>query len=140
MAYATSADITAIYGEDALLVVADRAGDGVVDAAAVERALAAATALIDANVGVVYTTPLSSVPDLVRDLCVDIALYKLATEGNGLTDEKRTRYEDALSLLKRIADGKANLDLPTPDKPKSAGAVIVSSQPRRFGRDRLRGL
>ena len=77
-------------------------------------------------------------PDLVRDLCIDIALYKLAEVGQGLNEEKRTRYEDALSLLKRIADGKANLDLPIPAKPKSAGAVIVSSQPRRFGRDRLR--
>lgn len=138
MAYAIQADITAIYGEDALLVVADRAGDGVVDAAAVERALAAATALIDTHVGVVYDTPLTFVPDLVRDLCVDIALYKLATEGNGLTEEKRTRYEDALALLKRVADGKASLGLPATEKPKSAGAVIVSGPRRQFGRDRMR--
>lgn len=140
MAYATQADIMAVYGEDALVIVADRAGDGEIDAAAVNQALAAATSLIDAHVGVRYMTPLATVPDLVRDLCIDITLYKLATEGNGLTEEKRTRYEDALSLLKRIADGKANLDLPLPEaRPKSAGAVIVSSQPRQFGRDRMRG-
>lgn len=139
MAYATSADITAAYGEDTLLMVADRAGNGEIDTAAVAQALSAASALIDVHVGAAYVTPLTVVPDLVRDLCVDIAVYKLAGEGRGLNEEKRTRYEDALSLLRRIADGKVSLDLPTTEKPKSAGAVIMLGQPRQFGRDRMRG-
>lgn len=139
MAYAASADIMAAYGEDTLLMVADRAGNGEIDIAAVAQALGAASALIDVHVGAVYVTPLTVIPDLVRDLCVDIAVYKLAGEGRGLNEEKRTRYEDALRLLQRLADGKVTLDLPTTEKPKSAGAVIVSGPRRQFGRDRMRG-
>ncbi len=139
MAYATQADITDSYGGDLLLVVADWDNDGVIDAAPVARALAAATALIESFLAVRYPTPLTTVPELVRDMCVDIALYKLAGTGVGPTDEMRLRYEDALSLLKRIADAKANLDVLQPAEPAGAGDVLLVAEERVFTRDSLRG-
>lgn len=137
MAYAVQTDIVDAYGLDLLSAVADR--DGEIDTVAVERALVSATAIIDAHVGTRYPTPLSVVPDLVRDLCVDIAVYKIATIGNGLNEEKRTRYEDALALLKRISAGQANLDIPSPAAIVPTGSVLLDEAPRVFTRDTLRG-
>lgn len=145
MAYATQDDIVTLHGEDAVLLVAADAETGGIDAAAVNAALENATSLIDTHVGVRYSTPLASVPVLVRDLCIDIALYKLSKVGAGLNEEGRIRYDDAISLLKRIADGKAKLDLPSEhsavtDIPlRAGGAALIGGSRRLFTRDRLRG-
>lgn len=141
MAYATLADITTLQGEDALLLVATDPETGTVAIAAVERALVSATSLIDTHVGVRYRVPLVVVPELMRDICIDIALYKLSGVGTGLNDEARTRYEDALALLKRIAEGKANLDLPptATEAPVRAGRAAIVAGRRMFTRDKLRG-
>ncbi|MGE4526824.1 MAG: gp436 family protein [Rhodospirillaceae bacterium] len=141
MPYATQADIVDAYGIDLLSVVADRNDDGEIDTTAVERALTAATSIIDAHVLARFPSPWPEVPGLVRDLCIDIALYKMSGEGRGLTDERRTRYEDALAFLKRVADGKADLGLPgSAAAPVRAGAVVASGERRRFSRTSLRGL
>lgn len=144
MAYATQADIITLHGEDTLLLVAADAGTGGIAIATVERALASATSLIDTHVGVRYPVPLAVVPETVREMCIDIALYKLSGVGTGLHDEARTRYEDALALLKRIAEGKANLDLPAAggavgEAPVRTGAATIVGGRRIFSRDRLRG-
>lgn len=144
MAYATLADIIMLHGEDTLLLMAVDAETGGIAAATVERALASAASMIDTHVGVRYPVPLTVVPELVREICIDIALYKLSGVGTGLHDEARVRYEDALALLKRIAEGKANLDLPpasgaiTEASVRAGGAAIVTGR-RTFTRDRLRG-
>lgn len=140
MPYATLQDLIDRYGEGAAFA-ADFDADGTADAAAVDRALEAASALVDTHLAVRWPTPLATVPDLVRDLTVDIAIYKLASPARGLSDETRTRYEDAMALLKRLADGKATLDLPTPPAPsRSRPRLVVAGPDRLFSRDRLKGL
>jgi phage gp36-like protein len=140
MTYATLQDLITAIGEDELISIADHDRDGTINAEAVERALAAASALIDSHLAVRWPTPLASVPDLIRDLAIDIAIYKLAGPSRGLTDEQRQRYEDALKLLGRLADGKATLDLPPPQPTVSKTPVLMSGSKRLFSRDRLRGL
>ncbi|SBW09162.1 conserved hypothetical protein [uncultured Alphaproteobacteria bacterium] len=141
MPYATQTDIIDAYGIDLLSVVADRDGNGEIDSTAVERGLASASSIIDAHVLARHPAPWPEVPELVRNLCVDIAVYQMSGEGRGLTDERRRRYEDALSLLRRVADGKADLGLPSsPSAPVRAGAVVVSGERRRFTRSSLRGM
>ncbi|HYG91202.1 MAG TPA: DUF1320 domain-containing protein [Azospirillum sp.] len=141
MVYASQSDIIDAYGIDLLTIVADRDGDGEIDAKVVDRALTSASAIIDAHVLGRYPAPWPAVPDLVRDVCVDIAIYKLSAEGNGLTDERRRRYEDALALLKRISSGLADLDIPAatsaPAIPDSG--VMLDEAPRMFGHNALRG-
>lgn len=147
MAYATQADIEAIYSPDALYV-ADRDGDGVADAAAVTRALDAASAEIDSYLGVRHTLPLSETPAVLIQPCVDIALYRLALSRSVLTEEHRTRFEDAIVFLTRVANGKAALNLPAPVDPETGETTefnsprpIVSGGPSRvFGREETRGL
>ena len=146
--YAVISDIRALYGEAALLV-ADRSGEGVPDEAAVATALASASDEIDLHIGVRYELPLASPPNILRQLCIDIALYRLALDAAMLSEEARRRYEDARATLKSIGNGSARLPIATPpDTGGDTGSalpdtspqpIVVSGPPRLFSRDKMRG-
>ena len=57
MPYASQADIVDLYGQNAL-VVADRDGDGVADAAAISRAMDLSSGEMDTYIGRRYSLPL----------------------------------------------------------------------------------
>jgi len=143
-AYATQADIATLYGANAL-VVADHNRDGIVDSAAVTRALTSASDEIDTYLAARYTLPLTEVPGFLKTLAVDIALYRLALSADVLSEEHRKRYEDALGHLKRIAKGEAALVFTatpaTGDIDVSGAQPIVSGGPAKlFTRDLTRDL
>lgn len=148
MPYATSEDITAIYGADLLARVGDHDFDGEVDAAAVAAALQRASDEIDSHIGVRHRLPLDATPPVLVQICVDIAVYRLAQSGAVRTDEDRTRYEDAVAHLARIAKGTATLALPEADPvdptDPTAGQgprpIVTSGPPRIFTRELLRGI
>ena len=146
MIYASQADIIELYGERALYV-ADRDGDGVPDAAAIERALAEASAEIESYLATRYALPLPAGTDLsiLRKLAVDIAVYGLAQSRDVLTEELRRRYEDALAALRRLAKGEQALQLPAdpdadPDDPAAEGprAIVQGGPERLFSREKMR--
>ena len=147
MPYATQSDITLLYGANALYV-ADHDRDGVADEAAVARALTSATGEIDTYLAARYALPLPEVPEFLKQLTVDIALYRLALSADVATTEHRTRYEDALSHLRKIAEGKAALVFtPVPPAegdpiPEASGPqpIVVSGPPRLFSRAEMRDL
>ncbi len=146
MAYALRDDIITLYSEDALYV-ADRDGDGVVDAGAVARALTSASGEIDSYLGVRYSLPLEVAPELLRQFCVDIAIYRLALSCDVLSEEHRRRYEDTIKHLDKIAKGTASLNLPGPVDPDTGEAtqtsprpIVAGGPPREFTREKMRGL
>ena len=150
MAYATRTDIEDLYGA-AALYVADRDGDGVPEDAAIDRALDDASSEIDAYLRVLYDTPVSPVPQLLVQLACDVALYRLAQTGDVRTEEHRTRYDDALRTLARLAKGDMKLPPPPPPPadptdpdapvPLDGPRVIVAAGPERlFSRDQTRDL
>jgi phage gp36-like protein len=147
MPYATLSDVVAIYGQNAL-VVADHDRDGEPDAGAVARAMEAATGEIDTYLAARYQLPLHETPAFLRQLCVDIAVYRLALAADVATTEHRTRYEDALGHLKKIGEGKAALAFTTPipaldpeagpfDRPQP---IVQGGPAKIFTRDQMRGL
>lgn len=107
MAYATRADIEAIYGPAHLetLVPADVDLD-----AAVTRAIAAAQGMIDPYLRKRYNLPLAIVPAAIREAAVDIACWKLAPSADRLSEEIAKRAKVQLDFLKDLAAGKADLD------------------------------
>ncbi len=141
MAYATQQDIIDRYGEDQLLVLADRDGDGEADENVLTRALADAESEIDLKVGTRYDLPLTTVPDVLVQLAVDIAVYRMCNNDALVTEEIRTRYKDARATLSDIAKGHASLG-PVPEKSagQASGPAMVSGSPRVFGRGRNGGL
>lgn len=146
MPYALSADISDLYGQNAL-VVADHDRDGVPDAGPIAVALDYATAEIDSYLAARHTLPLTEVPLVLKQLCVDIAVYRLALSGELMTDEIDKRYERALARLRDLAAGKANLVFTTPPVGETEEGDFTAPQPvvtggpaRVFTRDLMRDL
>lgn len=132
--YATQQDIIDLYSESALLVVADRDDNDVIDSVVVDRALQHATEEIDSYVGQRHSLPLSSVPGVLKRICIDIALYRLSPDSS-YTEEKRQRYEDAIAHLEKLASGKIVLGLPeVPGQEDANDTIEITSEKRLFNR------
>ena len=142
MPYATTEQATERYGADLVLLLTDRDGDGAADTGLFDRAFADADAEIDTYLAAKYQLPLSETPAVLTRLAIDIAVYRLASEADRLTDERRQRYDDAVKLLARIAKGEASLGLASPGAPSRAfsSASSATSRPRRFSRQTMAGL
>jgi phage gp36-like protein len=109
MAYAVQADLVLRFGEDELIGLTDRENTGVIQASVVERNIADADAEIDGYLAGRYSLPLASVPPILNRLSSDIARYHLY--GERVTDTVRKRYEDAVRLLRGLADGSVKLGI-----------------------------
>lgn len=138
MPYAVQQDIIDRYGSDALYVAFDRDNNSVLDTDAVSRSLSDASEEIDTYLIGRYPLPLATTPKILTFICVDIALYK-GSNATAVTEEKRTRYEDAVRLLTKISKGEISLGLEKPEQGGKGGASFVSAE-RRFTRDTLRGM
>ena len=103
MTYATLVAMVAQFGEPEVVQRTDRVDAGVVDTVVLERALVDADAEIDSYLGTRYALPLASTPVLLVRLAADIARYRLYDDG--VPDTVRQRYEDCVSLLKRLSSG-----------------------------------
>ena len=135
MSYASQQDLIDRVGEDELLVAADRDRDGVIDADVVDGALEDATAEIDSYLAQVYALPLPSVPRLLNRLACDIAFHRLSPEADTATEYRRSRYDEAVSLLKKLA--KREITLGMPQTPTSRIKPSIDSAPRRWRGRRL---
>lgn len=134
--YATEQDIIDRYGSDTLLIAFDRDNSGAVDASAVERALNDAQSEIDGYLSGVESLPLANPPALLTRLAVDIALYQ-GSSSTAQTDEKRTRYEDVISYLRRVAAGTIKLVKPETAPTTVSDTAAVSAPAQVFTPDRL---
>jgi phage gp36-like protein len=136
MSYATLQDLIDRFGADELLAIADRDGDGSVDADLVAAALADAAGTIDSYIGRRYTLPLSATPAQLTARACDIARWLLYTD---MPHERVTKAHDAaVAWLKDVAAGRADLDAggaePAGDGP---GRVAIDSGARVFSDDAL---
>jgi phage gp36-like protein len=133
MAYARQADIVELYGQKLLDDVSDRDdGDGVADAATVESALEAASALIDMYVSALYPVPITPTPPAFKQLAVDIAVHHMAQSHALMTENIHARYEDAIKHLARIGKGEAGLGIPTDPETGEPGTGTGAGRPRTY--------
>jgi phage gp36-like protein len=110
MAYATRADIENVYGPELLKIVADLTEDGVPEDQAITQALSEASSEIDSYIGVRYRRlPIDPVPPILTQICRDMGIYRLSLRAGPRTTEMRTRYEDAIRFLEKIAASKITL-------------------------------
>jgi len=77
----------------------------------INACLIKASSEIDRYVGVRYALPLAVVPDDLKRVCCDIAMYWLCPTAVTQTDLKRDRYKDAISFLRDLSTGKATLGI-----------------------------
>ncbi len=140
--YATVQDIIDRYSEDQLVIVFDRDGDGVVDVNGAEenvaeKALADASEEIDGYLAGRYSLPLSTVPKILVFFCVDIAMYKGSVE-TVVSEEKRTRYKDAIAFLMMVAQGKIQLFASDPSAPQGGSGAMFTAGERLLTRDTMK--
>ncbi len=129
MSYATQQQLVDRYSERMLVQLTDRAlpATGEIDPDVIARALADTDATIDGYLKGRYQLPLASVPPLVTDLALQIAIYKLHRK---TPDEKiRKDYDDALRTLRDIANGVVRLDVAGVE-PEASGASGVKTNDR----------
>lgn len=104
---------------------------------AIAEALQDATEEIDSYVAVKYTLPLPSIPSTLQRIACNIARYRLYFQQP--TDEVENRYKAEIDFLKRIADGKAVLNIlnqdneVTEEKPKNSPATMPIGTTYRGG-------
>ena len=139
MSYATSADMILQFRESEMLMIADPGNTGTVDAALVADALQRASNEIDSYL-MRFTLPLAIVPARLKELCCDMARYKLVGADATETDVVRTRYKDAIKALESIRDGKLDIGLSaTGQAPVVSASVQVSAPARVFTDTSLAG-
>ena len=128
MSYAAQADLELRYGAAELLAIADRDGDGIVDAGVVAAAVADAEQLADSYLAPRYATPLLAAPaPLVAAVC-DMARYKLYANAREIPDHVKQAWSDALKFLRDLSEGRAVLAGATSAAPANPqhGAQVVA--------------
>jgi phage gp36-like protein len=140
MPYTSLDRLTGRFGATMLVQLTDRGelSTGVIDADTVAQAIAGADATINASLAVRYRLPMATVPDLVSEIALAIAIYKLHV---GPPDDKIDKeYQQALKDLGDLATGKKLLDVAGVE-PETSGAsgVVTADRPRDFSPENLRG-
>ena len=118
--YASRADLESRFGE------AEIANLEVMQSTpnAIDEALQDAAEEIDSYVAVRYQLPLPSVPSTLKRVACNIARYRLYFQQP--TEEIENRYKAEIDYLKRVADGKAILNILDPQNQVSEEKPVQS--------------
>ena len=117
--YATRQDLEARFGADEIAnLEAMQTVPG-----ALEEALQDASEEIDSYVAVAYTLPLPQIPSTLKRVACNIVRYRLYFQQP--TEEVDKRYEAEVNFLKRIADGKAVLNI------QNEQNEVIEEKPKR---------
>jgi phage gp36-like protein len=109
--YIAQADfVPARMSQQELVELTDDGGTGEVDTTVLDGVIARAGGVIDAH-AIRYTLPLTA-SDQVKNLALDLAEFYLYERRRRVPAAVQAKYDNAMSLLRRVADGKAGLDQP----------------------------
>lgn len=131
MNYCTYEDIQGHIPEARLVEVTDDLApnaSGEVKVAIVEKAIKESSTLIDSYVRKRFPRPFQSVPEVLRMICVDLSIYNLyerVTELN-ITDGMKLRYDNAIKLLIRIANGEQDIGVDSDESVTETGFSVAS--------------
>jgi phage gp36-like protein len=109
--------------------------------ARIDKAIADADAIIDSYCEGRYTVPLSPVPNRIRQIDVDVAIYNLYSRrsGGGVPEIRSERYKEVIRFLEKVAEGKITLGASTPAPANTEHPVDIAGNERIFTRDLLDG-
>jgi phage gp36-like protein len=127
MAYCNQSDLLTMIPLKELAELTADSGD-TPDSQVVDEAIHRADAEIDAYLGMRYTLPLTPLPDQVKGLSIDMALYHLYSRRSVVPTVRRQKYEAAISFLKLVAKGEAVVEDVASDPPPESDQVLVGSE------------
>lgn len=142
MPYCTQADVeNAAGGADKLIQLSDLENTGLLDVAVVQKAIDAASQLVDMYVGRRFFTAVST-PTWLTEIVADEAVYRLRSRRNIVHEEHRLAHEERLTVLRDIGAGRAVPGV-DPQPPKSSDVITqvveVDSSVHPVTRDNLGG-
>lgn len=106
MAYCTLTDIVKLISQATVIQLTDDENAASVNQPRVDEAIAQADAEINTYCSNRYVVPFTPVPDIIRKLSVDIAIYNLYSRRVEVVPETRSeRYKNAIRELADIAKG-----------------------------------
>lgn len=136
MTYATQQDMVDRFGADELIQLTDRTNIGAIDSTVVSRALGDADAEINGYLAAQYSLPLATAPAVLVRLACDIARYRLSADR--ASEAVRNCYKDAVTFLKSLSRGEAQLGVATGQAPAPTDSGIAFTAPDRvFNRSNL---
>jgi len=140
MTYSSKSDIQQQLDESVLIQLTDPDG-AAVDEDVVARAIEDADATINVYCQELYLIPLSPVPNKMRQVGVDIAIYKLySRRDDTMPEPRRDNYKDAIKFLGKVSEGKIKLKCQAAKEAgggEYSGGVIVSSRKKVFDTDTM---
>jgi phage gp36-like protein len=137
MAYCSQDDILKMIPEVELAQLTAESGD-IPDSGVVAEAIIRADAEIDVYLGSCYQVPLSPVPESIKSVSIDLAIFHLYGRRSVVPAVRMQRYEAALALLRHVAAGQAVIvgaDGQMRGTPRDVVGFV--SAPRLFSRDSL---
>ncbi len=141
MPYCTQDDILNLIPAADLAILTSENGEEP-DPAVVADAIAKADAEIDGYLGIRYQVPVNPVPDLVRAMSVDLAIYNLHKRRPLLPMPETVRmgYGDRIAFLKQVVAGNATIGATAAPPPAVSQEVVqIGSSERLFDRGSLKG-
>lgn len=151
MLYATTGDLDAVWGAALIDLLTLDAATAQRDEGKIVEAIADASAQIDSFAARRYALPLTLTDAgarMTRGVCADIAVYRLATTADRMTEIITRRYDQAIRYLEAVAAGKAEIATTavaggagaTPGPAISPNEPVMIAPPRVFDRDTLRSI
>lgn len=129
------------FGENEVLIAADRDGDGVYDTGVIDTQLTSASREIDTYLAVRYDLPLSETAEVLKIKCLDIAMYTMSIASSSLTKAKKERYEAAIEWLDKLSAGKVTLGIQEEEVGvQDEVEISTTSETRKFSRTTMAGV
>jgi len=92
-----------------LTQLSDDDGDGEYDENIVNEAIEYAQDIIDGYVGKKYQVPLDPIPEIIKRIAVDLAIYWLYSRSDEIPEEIENRYKNQIKMLEDIAKGNISI-------------------------------
>lgn len=140
MAYSTLTDLKKLIPEETLIQLTDDENLGAVSQARVDEAIIQADAEIDSYCGSRYTIPFTTVPDIVKKISVDIAIYNLYSRRvEEIPETRAERYKNAIRQLEGISRGLISIGESTEPPTQGGPKTNKTDDDRTFTKDDLSG-
>lgn len=142
MPYSTVDDIKKMLPEELIVQLTDDEATGSINQPRVDEAIAQADSEIDSYCGERYSVPFSTVPDIVKKLSVDIAIYNLYSRlVRDMPEVRSERYRSSIRQLEAIAKGNVSLGADPAPSAHSEGRAETNRQAdeNAFSRKTLKG-
>lgn len=117
--YCTKQNLIDTFGNNELVTLTDRLGNGVINDQVLNQAISDASALMDGYLGSRYPLPLDNVPQSLIPLACNMTRYQLYD--NEASELVVKRNDAAHAFLKSVAKGELSLGI------SSAGESVTST-------------